>query len=232
MSEEKKDNGSIVTPVFRLAFPAVFEKTRNRNNSEDFKPQYEITMLFPKPGNDKARKEMELAGVPKALIDASFDLTALRKIMADAARKKFGEKLNDAAFRKQMANPIRDADEEGKATEGYGGHFFIKASNKRSQPVVIGQSGFGQRVTDSSRVYGGMYCRACVNAFGWTFGNMKKGVSFGLQHVQLVCDHMSFVGLADPDKVFDQLEAESGGKDDAAMYVGGTAGDANPFKQV
>jgi hypothetical protein len=173
-------------------------------------------MLYPKPGNAKVLAELAAAGVPKPLIDASLDLTELKRIMTLAAKKFFGDKLNDPAFRKTLANPIRDADAEQKETAGYAGHIFICAWNRNAQPPVVNAQKIP--VTDAAKVYGGMYCRAHINAFGWEFNKMKRGVSFGLQALQLVRDGAPFAVTSDPDKVFTALEAAEGSSEDPGAY--------------
>lgn len=215
---------SIVTPIFRLAFPRVFTPTTNSFNEPTFVPKYEITMLFPKPRNPKAIEAMQAAGFDEATIKASMDLGEIRRILSDAAKKKWGDKLtgNPAdpasvqaakAFRAKLHNPIRDADAEEKATEGYAGMIFIKASNKNKIAIVDAGK---VAVSDQSRVYGGMFCRALINAYA--YDNRSKGVAFGLQALQLARDGKPFVGVADPDKAFSEIEAPSGGKDDPNQY--------------
>lgn len=226
---------SIVTPVFRLAFPRVFEPTTNRNNLANFQPKYEITMLFPKADNKVAGEIMAAAGVDPELIKGTYDISELRRIMSEAARaSKWADKLvaKDQSpaevarvkkFKSELKLAIRDADAEGKETAGYAGHFFIKASNKNKIPIVEAHklpNGQSIPVTDTSQVYGGMYCRALINAYA--YDNVSKGVSFGLQALQLVRNGTPFTGLADPDKAFSALEAAEGGKDDPAQYAGAT----------
>ncbi len=236
MTDEKRpqDDGTIVTPVFRLAFPLVFEKTTNTNNNPEFKPQYEITMLFPKPDNKASLDAMRATGMQKDLVEAASNIKELLRIASAAAKKKFGDKLNDPAFRKSLSNPVRDADAEEKATEGFQGHWFIRPWNRKRQPPVISASKVP--VTDASLVYGGMYCRAWISAFGWTYGQMKRGVSFSLLGLQVVKDGEPFasaVNSAKMDSAFDAIEPVEGGKDDPAAYAGGAAANVvDPFAIV
>lgn len=230
MTDAKEKPSSIVTPVFRLAFPRVFEPTTNRNNLPGFVPRYEITMLFPKPGNNAAKTALLASGMNKELVDGSFNIGELRRILTEAVKKaKWAGKLTEgtaqqiAKFQSELKQPIRDADAEGKEKEGYAGHFFIKAANKNRIPVVDAAK---LPVTNPALVYGGMYCRALINAY--SYDNVSKGVSFGLQALQLVRDGTPFVGLADPDKAFEAIEPTEGGKDDPAAYAG-EAATADPF---
>lgn len=192
---------SLVTPVFRMAFPYVFTPQPNKFNPAA-KPQYAIVMLFPK----------------------TEKLEALRALAKQTVIDRWG--ADAAKWPKGLKSPLRDGDEKPNL-QGYPGHWFIRAISNR--PVATVDANM-QEVIEPGKVYGGMYARANVNAFaypsakGQDLGN--RGVSFGLQALQLVRDGEPFVGVSSAQAVkeFDVIE---GGAEDPEAYKGSAATD--PF---
>lgn len=177
MSSESNNKSAVVTPEFRLAFPAIFEPAINKLNTAA-KPRYEVTMLIPKDS----------------------DVTELKRIAAEAVEAKWP----DAAKRpKGLRNPLRDGDE--KDYDGYTDHWFAKATSL-IKPKVVGPDGAEITPLEADKVYAGCYCRAYVNAYAYDQAG-NRGVSFGLLAVQLLRDGEPFVGAVDTDKVFGKVAA-------------------------
>ena len=141
----------IITPDFRLAFPHVFEPDTSENGGN----KYTITMLFPE----------------------GTDLTALRKLAADAVKARWPDEKTRP---KGIRSPFRDGNEV--TWDGFAGNIFIRASSQYQPGVVDAKV---QRVIDPSKVFGGCWARAQVHAYAYDQkGN--QGVSFGLNNLQLV----------------------------------------------
>lgn len=101
---------AIVTPNFRLSFPALFTPTAFDNQE----PKYKITMLFPK----------------------GTDLSALHAMAKAAA----AEKWPDPSKRpNNLRNPFRDGDVDKPDVAGYPGNIFVGASSKM-RPGVVDQN--------------------------------------------------------------------------------------------
>jgi len=109
MADPKKlPEGSVQTPMFRVAFPYVF-KPRPSDDPEK-KAKYEIVMLFPK----------------------DTDISSLKKAVSEMMTKKFG---TDKAKWPKGRNPFRDGDEYSHLN-GYAGTTFVSAKSTRPVGVV------------------------------------------------------------------------------------------------
>jgi len=154
---------TVMTPIGRLCFPALFEP---RAQAQGGDPRYSCVLVFDE----------------NAVKTPAYQ--ALRKAVQEAIAEKWGAtKAADAAFIRTLRLPFRDPNE--KDYSGFEGEVYIspwqKGTNKA--PDVIDKHGNDIEVPDD--VFAGQYARATVRAFAYdTNGN--KGVSFGLEHVQIV----------------------------------------------
>lgn len=146
----------VMTPKFRVSFPAVFEPKLNTLNGKN---EYSVVMMFDK--NDKT----VMAG-----------LSELYDVATSVAVEKFGENLPA-----NLRMPFRDGDAD--RPEYYKGYVWV-TSRSTIRPGVVDQQ--CTLVTpDSPEFYAGCYCKATVQLFAYdAMGN--KGVSMGLQNLQIV----------------------------------------------
>jgi len=187
--------GSIVTTAFRLAFPQVFAP---KAAVQGGKESYSITMLFPKEGN-------LMSAIPGA------GVMEIRKLLHDAVKEKWGEDKNkwpaqykSLDFKTYLSPtgkdgwPLRDGDEV--KWDGFAGNVFIRASSNFA-PGFVDQK--RQPIINPANIFGGLICRAQVNAFAYdTAGN--KGVSLGVQNFQVLKDDgTAFSGGAKAADVFE-----------------------------
>lgn len=109
----------------------------------------------------------------------------LRKLIQDAAAEKWGAaKAQDPAFMRSLRLPLRPAAE--KDYEGFDKGEIFCAPWSEKAPGVVDLHGNDMVPTD---VWSGQLARATVRAFAYdTNGN--KGVSLGLEHVQIVKQDM------------------------------------------
>lgn len=206
---EKKENSSIVTGPFRLAFPQVFEA---KASVEGGKEKFSITMLFPKSGE---------SFIPSMPYTAANGLVALRKLALDAVKEKWGEKEKWPGLFKTMdfktyispngkdGWPIRDG--ESVEWDGFASNFFVRASSQFQPGLVDAKL---QPVLDKQAFYGGLICRAQINCFAYdNAGN--KGISFGVNNVQILKDDgVTFGGKQKPELVFDAFGSVAPGDTD------------------
>lgn len=130
-------NNQVVTPEFRVSFPAVFQAKAVMGSTGD--PKFSITMLFA-PGTD-------LSGM-KALVKAA----GVEKWGADVSKWPKGLRL-----------PFRNGEE--KDYDGYGkGVVFCNATSKQ-RPGLVDHA--LQAIIDASEFYGGCYARATISAFAY-----------------------------------------------------------------
>jgi len=163
------------TPEATLSFP-VFKAPRPR--SEGAKPVYSCALLFDKD----AQKSAEYKAMQMACIEA--------------AKAKFGANVN----LKSLQMPFKDAGEKDYA--GYeDGYMFINPWSEQRPGVVDHDV---QDIIDVGSVYAGMKVRANVAPFAWS-NSGKKGVSFGLNHIQVLKDGVRIDGRVSADKAFGKV---------------------------
>lgn len=172
----------VTTPPFRVSFPEVFEK-KGYDGSE---PKYSVTMLFyPGKMSDKEKAQFQ----------------AMKGILDEACRAKFGKPLKEMAENPNFKRGIRKG-EEKPDSEGYGaGCIFAKASSLK-QPGLIDRD--RTPIMKEDDFYPGCWARATVTAYA--YDNKSKGVAFGLQNLQKLGDDGSFSGRVAADDDFEKNE--------------------------
>ncbi len=179
----EKESNKLRTPLFRAAFASVFAK----RTYEDGEAKYELTLLFPKSGKDKA------------------NLKVLKAAATAAAIEKWGSKDK---IPKGFKSPFRDGDDT--EWDGFEGHTFVRVSSLY-RPKIINREGV-ELMTDEE-FYAGCWAYATVNAYAYdTKGN--KGVSFGLQNLIFIRDDEPFSGSSSAEEDFSDLMEEGDGGND------------------
>ena len=209
---------NVVTVAFRLAFPEVFAP---KAAAEGGKEKFSITMLFPKDGTR----------LLPGMVDNGADVMALRKLAFQAIKEKWGEdkakwpaNLKGIDFAKYLSPtgkdgwPFRDGDDQ--TWDGFAGSVFIRASSQYKPGIVDAKA---QPVISQDQVFGGLICRAQINAY--TYDNSgNKGVTFGLSNLQILKDDgTTFSGrqnAADVFGVFGDGDLQATGTDDDAAFFG------------
>lgn len=157
-----KTKGNFFSPVGKLSFPALLVPRAMAGAQEGADKKYSTTLLIP----------------PKA------DISALKQAAAAAAREKWGDNIP-----KKMKTPFlvvgeMEGDKGKTYTEEYDDWVAIRVTSKQKPQIVDARL---QDVADENDLYAGRWAKLSVKAFAYdTQGN--KGVSFGLQNVQ-VLDH-------------------------------------------
>lgn len=195
------------TPLARVSFAQdLFEPRTKKNGSKD----WGCTLLFPK----------------------STDITALKKLAADAAIAEWGDKAIQWIKDELIKTPFLDGDgkqalskKTGERHEGYAGCTFIRCSSgEKYKPLVVDQR--RQPILDTKGLKSGDYVYAVVNAFTWVNDENGKGVSFGISLVQKVRDGESIGGAgggADPEKFFETIADEGDAPEATKSGAGASA---------
>lgn len=149
---------SLNTPYCTLSFPSLFQPRPRADGGE---PVYSAIGIFsPAQQNSPAYK---------AMVDACIR----------AAKDEWGEKLN----LKEVRFPFRDAGEKAGKWAGFNeGDKFISPWTKTKPGIVNAQR---QDILLPEEVWAGQLVRLNISPFAW-MNSGKKGVSFGLNHVQIV----------------------------------------------
>lgn len=142
------------------------------------------------------------------------DTATLGKIEnAIEAAKEAGKSKWNGKIPAGLKQPLRDGDEEidDDGNPKVPGHYFINCSSV-GKPGIIDR--FKQPVDDPERVYSGVYARVSINFFGYSAAG-NKGISGGLNNVQIIKDGEYLGGRASADADFDEFELDE--EDDDLM---------------
>lgn len=154
-------------------------------------PKYSLSMLFP-PGTD---------------------LSELKKAAAAVVTEKFGP--DASKYPAKLKTPF--IDQGGYDYEGYEkGAILIRATSKQ-KPGLVDKN--VKPIIDESEVYPGCYAIATVRPFYYD-SNGNKGVSFGLQNVQIVADGEPIGGRARPEKEFEPVHDDVAGNSGDSAQAG------------
>lgn len=195
MSE--KLNTKAVTPVFRGSFPSLFAP---KKDDRDGKEYYSVEAIFgnPEKMNETDKKAWKI----------------MQQAAENACINNWGADKNK--WPKNLRNPFRpatDKEREGKLPNGYApdGKFMnLRCQAKINKPTVVDQN--VQQVIDEHKVYAGVYLKAEVNAFAYPRAGMpgktgmQPGVSFGLNHVQIVKDGEPLTGKSKAEDAFEAID--------------------------
>lgn len=179
-----------VTPTFRGSYLSVFKTAFNKLSNKN---EFSVEALFA-PGED-------MSGL---------------KAMAQAAMvEKFG--ADQTKWPAVTRSPFRDQKEkmkDGKLPDGCTAGAVFMRFKSETRPGVVDQN--KQEILDDSKVYSGAYLKAHVNAFAFQKG-ANVGVSFGLNHVQLVKDGEPFSGRPKAEDAFTAVEG-TGTTDASSLF--------------
>ena len=178
----------IVLRNVRLSYEHIFTPSAFDDSQE---AKYSATFIIPKEHND---------------------LTAARKAMLEAGKESFPADFKGNEWPRGYTCSLRDADVATDSTgtilseknPAYKGCWIVEA-NSKNRPIVINRN--KSAITEADGViYSGCYVNASLNAAGYTYGKVKKGVKCYLNGVQFVADGERFG--ADVSDDFDALDGE------------------------
>jgi hypothetical protein len=185
----------VITGKVRLSFPYLFRPRPAMQEGQDAK--YSLMVLIPK--DDKAT------------------IKALRAAEAEAKEAGKATKWGGKIPSNLKASIIKDADEDGTA-EDYperAGHYYMTVSaDLQHKPGVVDKN--NQEVIDQSEVYSGVFGRVSVTAFPYNTSG-SKGVTFGLNNVQVYGYGDSLAGGKKAEDEFGAVEDEFAEDGDEAL---------------
>jgi hypothetical protein len=152
----------LVTPIFRVSFPAVFEAKAFDGGP----PKFSVSAIW---------DPSKFTAAEKQLWQAMLDLAD------EVSLERFKKKMSQLPPNFKRA--LRDGSEKAELA-GYGeGKLFANLSSKM-RPGLIGLD--RQPILDAEEFYPGCYARATITAY--SYDNKGKGVAFGLQNLMKVKD--------------------------------------------
>ena len=170
----------VITPEAVLSYPHLF--TARKNDKGEMK--YEATFVF----SPEQQKTPEFAKILEALQAAGL--------------KKFGERFHQLLKTDGFKKGLRT---DGEA-KGYGAGSVYLSARTDTAPQIVGPD--LKPITDKTKVYPGVICRASLRAFGFD-GSSNKGVSFALQNVQIIRDGDRLDGKKDAADEFTPVAVEA-----------------------
>lgn len=178
----KPNTTKVVTDKVRLSYVHVFEPY-SQDGDDDGK--YSCVILIPKSDKRTLRK-----------IEAAIEVA-----------KEAGKNTKfDGKIPPNIAITLRDGDEEGDLEKNpeYEGHMFMSISSKTKPGIVDADV---NPIMDSTEVYSGCYARVSMNAFPYNYKG-KKGISFGLNHIQKIADGDFLGGRSRAEDDFESYETD------------------------
>lgn len=192
MAQNDNDGKRVIIKKGRLSFPYLFTP-RPPMAGQTGDPKFSVMVLIDK--KDKATIAALRAAEKKAL--------------EDGLATKFGGRKTGLA-----PSIIKDADEDGTA-EDYperAGHLYMTVNATQAfKPQVVDKD--VEPVMDQSEVYSGVYANVSVSAFAYK-NDLKKGISFGLNNVQVLGYGET---LAGGKRASEEFEVEEISEEDAAL---------------
>ena len=172
----------VVTGPVRISWPALFEPRLKSPELDPAVPdnlRYQATLLFP----------------------PDYDLKPLYAALQVAALERFGPNFRMSRDK----NPIKDAEIKSHLDGYEEGWHFLNVKSK-FKPAVVDQR--RSPIDDPDKIYPGCWCRFLISTFAWENKIGGKGVSFGLNMVQLVRDDTRLDGRKPALDVFDAVEVD------------------------
>lgn len=166
-----------------------------------------VALLEPKAFEGQEAKYSTVILIPKT------DTATIKKIQ-DAQKAAYEAAKNDKLKGikwERVKTTLRDGDEDMDTEEHpeYAGHMFMSISSK-TKPQIIDR--YKNKVDSAEEVYSGVYARVSLNAYAYnTAGN--KGISCGLNNVQIVAPGDYLGGKASADADFDEWDEEDDEED-------------------
>lgn len=211
---QKEEKTRIITPEFRVSYPALFTARKVNPNDPNEKPKYSVQMLFrtaeTAKGKELGEKVVTETAEWKRMRQAVLDLFV--KNLGPDWQEKIKLRKGDGAL--MYRSPFRDGNApEKRDSEGYGpGVTFVSASSLYA-PGVIGPDKVA--LMNPNDIQGGYYARAEVHPY-WYSVKGNQGVTFGLDNVQLIREGPAFSGRAKAEDVFDAIDTPAGAPAGAA----------------
>lgn len=180
---DTKARTKVVTPPFRVSFPAIFEKS----SFEGSTPKHGVTMIF-----DMAMIDKFVGPVTKKK-DYRLAYDKMVALLDEVSVGKFKKKWKDLPG--NFKKGLRDGEEKAHL-EGYGPGKMFAAATSLNRPGLIDRD--KTPITDQELFYPGCWARATVSAYA--YDNKGKGVAFGLHNVQKLGEGENFSGRVAADE--------------------------------
>lgn len=169
----KTKSGNIILPRGRLSYPALFKATLPKGEKNEDKARYQTSIVFPK----------------------GVDLTLIATEVESACIAEFGK---DYKTKYKVKKPFLKSEEQPKMSDIKDDFPIFVRTNSPNRPQVVRANMTPVDAGDESdEVYPGRWARVSVRVYAYDHPTGGKGVSLGLQNVQLL-EHDERFGGARP----------------------------------
>lgn len=186
--EKKSDEFNAVTPQGIATFVHVWSPSSFQGSDEK---QYSLVLVFPK----------------------GTDLSRLKQIVSNAAKKKFGDKAGEMLRAGKLSMPFRDGEDYSEYGKPFvPGSTFINIKSRNAPQIVDIRR---DAIMDETEFYSGCKARASVYAHAYDTKG-KRGVTLLLNNVQKMGDGDRLAGKRSAEEDFD--DEFSGDNDTADLF--------------
>ncbi len=185
----KSPAGNVITPAGRLAYPHLFVATLPQGETDEKKKRFQTTMVFPK--------------------NANLDL--LNQMVEDAAAGEWGPGYK---AKHKVKKPFLRTEDHPKVGVDAAEFPVMIRTNSPTRPQIVRANKSPVTEAEAEEVYAGRWARLSLRAYTYDHKTGGKGVSFGLQNVQLL-DHDEPLAQVRPAAEDEFDAADVGGGDSA-----------------
>ena len=159
------ESGNLLTPKGRMVYPALFTPSLARGETDKDKARYQVTLLLPK----------------------GSDIKALKDAVTETLDENVSAKARTTA---KIKTPFLKTEDQPRFAEFAEEFPLMLRFNAKFKPDVVTPKGDRTLAEDeeADEVYSGRWGRVSCRAFFYDHPTGGKGVSLGLQNVQLL-DH-------------------------------------------
>ena len=179
MANNKNTPASKVIVPCRISFANIWEP-KSINGSDE---KYSVSCLIPKSDTKT------LDRINKAI---------------EAAKEIAKEKRWNGKIPPNLKTPLHDGDIDRPKDENYADHYYFNASSKEAPQIVDRKV---QQIMDPMECGSGDYCNVSVNFYGFN-ANGNRGVTAGLQNIQLIKHGERLSGKATAASDFSEVEGD------------------------
>ncbi len=151
--------GNIILPRARLYYPALFTPQLPQGETDQSKAKYQLSLLVPKKAD--------------------------MKLVINRVEEVIGENLTPEKRKNtKVKKPFLKTEEQPRIAEYAEDFPVLLRMNSKQRPGVVDAQ--GNPVVDESEVYSGRWARVSVRVYWYDHPTGGKGVSLGLQNVQIL----------------------------------------------
>lgn len=155
--------GNVISAQGRMMYPEFFEPSLPKGETDASKAKYQGTLIFPKTAD-------------LALLAEQVEAVAIEK-WGPAYKTKF-----------KVKKPFGKAEDQPKMADTAEGYPVFVRANSKDRPQVVDAAGKPIGEDRKDEIYPGRWARFSLRPYAYDHPTGGKGVSLGLQNVQIL-DH-------------------------------------------